>query len=154
MTTTSRYLCLNLGTEEFAIPLLSVREVLGMPEVTSIPQTPNYFVGIMNLRGKVISVIDLRVKLGIKPVSSEETAVIILDLDESRFGIVVDQVNSVQEISQEELDSKPSLENSKANEFISGVFKRDKNLILVLDITKTLSVGDKAIVNKQVSKAS
>lgn len=153
MSETSRYLCLNLGAEEFAIPLLTVKEVLGMPEVTPIPQTPTYFLGIMNLRGQVISVVDLRTKLGIKPSNSEETAVIILDLDDSSFGIVVDKVNSVQEISKEQLSEKPSLENSKANEFINGVFKKENGLILVLDISRTLSVGDKATMSKTAKAA-
>jgi purine-binding chemotaxis protein CheW len=148
MNETSRYLCFHLGKEEFAIPLLTVREVLGMPEVTAVPQTPPHFLGIMNLRGKVISVMDLRTKLGIKPTASDETAVIILDLGTCSFGIVIDRVNSVQEITQNEAVEKPSLENSKANEYISGVFKKQDHLILILDISKALSIEDRQMVSR------
>ena len=76
-----RFLCFSLGAEEYAIPLLVVREVIAMPEYTPVPYTPPYFLGIMNLRGQVISVMDLRQKLGLKPRSDAETTVIICDLN-------------------------------------------------------------------------
>jgi purine-binding chemotaxis protein CheW len=65
MNPNSRYLSFNVGKEQYAIPLLTVREVIGMPEITPVPFTPNYFLGIMNLRGQIISVVDLRLKLGL-----------------------------------------------------------------------------------------
>jgi purine-binding chemotaxis protein CheW len=88
--TGNRYLSFSLGTEEYAIPLLAVKEVIAMPEFTSVPYTPSHFLGIMNLRGQVISVMDLRKKLGIKPGSTAETAVIICDLSPLCIGVVVD----------------------------------------------------------------
>ncbi len=78
----NRFLCFSLGNEHYAIPLLTVKEVIAPPETTPVPQTPAYFKGIMNLRGQVISVIDLRTKLGIKPLQSAENAVIICDSGE------------------------------------------------------------------------
>ena len=72
-----RFLCFSLGVEEYAIPLLEVREVIAMPEYTPVPYTPPYFLGIMNLRGQVISVMDLRQKLGVTARGDAETTVII-----------------------------------------------------------------------------
>lgn len=155
MTTENlRYLCFDLGQEEFCIPLLSVREVLGMPEFTPIPQTPPHFLGIMNLRGQVISVIDLRIKMGIKAMPSEETAVVILDFGSFSLGMVVDRVNSVTEIPAVAAADKPVLDSSKAKDYIVGVYKKNDHLILILDISKALSVEEKNIANKSSSKAA
>lgn len=154
MNQNSKYLCFNLGVEEFAIPLLAVREVLGVPEVTPIPQSPTHFLGVMNLRGQVISVMDLRLKLSIKSTPSDETAVIILDLGSYSLGVVVDRVNSVIEIGSDVATEKPSLETSKANEYVTGIYRKNDHLILLLDISKALSVDEKKIANKAAQKAA
>lgn len=148
MSQNERYICFQLATEEFAIPLLSVREVIGLPEITPVPQTPPHFLGIMNLRGQIVSVMDLRVKLGLKPSTTVETAVIILDFKNFAIGMVVDCVSSVQEMNATEAASKPSLESSKANEFVTGVFKKEDHLVLILDIGKALSLEDRAAIEK------
>src|SRR5688500_4394511 len=103
MNSSNRYICFSLGDENFAIPLLAVREVIGVPEVTPIPQTPAYFLGIMNLRGLVISVMDLRTKLGIKPKGGTEETVMILDLGNFNLGVLVDQVTQVVEVDEKTL---------------------------------------------------
>lgn len=154
MTDSSRYLCLNLGTEEFALPLLDIKEVIGMPEVTPVPQSPAHFAGIVNLRGQIISVMDLRTKLGIKATKSEETSVIILDLKEFSMGIIVDRVNSVQVLKDKELAEKPMVDSSKAHDYILGVFRREEKLILLLDIKKALSLEDKKLISHQTKKAA
>ena len=140
MIDNSRYLCFTLGKEEFAIPLLSIKEVIGMPEVTPIPQAPNFLLGIMNLRGQVISIMDLRVKLGIKPTTTEETSVIILDFGSSQLGAVVDKVNSVQLLTKDDVAEKPAVDGSKAHDYILGVMRKENSLVLLLDIAKALSV--------------
>lgn len=144
----SRFLCFSLGKEEYSIPLLSVKEVIGMPEVTSIPQAPNYFLGIMNLRGQIISVMDLRTKLAFKSVNTEETSVIILDLGDYNLGVVVDQVNSVQMLNKDEITDKPILDNSKNHDYIVGVFRKNEKLILMLNIAKALSVEDRRVLSQ------
>lgn len=152
MIDTARYLCFNLGKEEYSIPLLSIKEVIGMPDITSIPQSPPHFLGIMNLRGQVISVMDLRQKLSIKPTQSEETSVIILDFGEFNLGVVVDKVNSVLMLNKEDIHEKPVIEQNKAHDYVLGVFRKENQLILLLDIAKALSVDDRKIVNKSVTK--
>lgn len=154
MSETNRFLCFNLGTEEFAIPLLAVKEVIGVPEITAVPQTPSHFLGIMNLRGSVISVMDLRQKLGVKPGANVETTVVILDLGDYNLGVVVDCVNSVLPLSPDQIGEKPVVESSKSTDYISGVFRKEERLVLLLDIAKALSVEDRsALANKNLKSA-
>lgn len=150
----TRYLSFSLGVEEYAVPLLSVKEVIAVPEVTSIPFTPTYFLGIMNLRGQVISILDLRLKLGMKSQNTTETSVIICDLSSVVLGIVVDSINSVLTPKPEDVSEKPSIQNTKSSDYISHVYRRDKNMILFLDLQKTLSVEDHAALNKASTSQS
>lgn len=152
MTTSNRYLCFSLGKEEFALPLLTVKEVIGIPDITAIPQAPSHFLGIMNLRGLIISVMDLRLKMGIKPLNSDETAVVILDLGEHCLGMVVDQVNSVVELSEADISEKPMMDQIKMNDSITGVFRKNEQLVLLLNISKALSIEDKSTLGR--AKAS
>lgn len=144
----NRFLNFTLGEEEFAIPLLSVKEVIAVPETTPIPHTPPHFLGIMNLRGQVISIIDLRKKFSMSAKNTEETSVIILDLKTQFLGVVVDSVNSVLAIKNSEVLEKPMIESSKSTEYITGVFRKNDHLVLLLDIFKTLSQEDKTAMQK------
>jgi purine-binding chemotaxis protein CheW len=140
--TFNRFLSFSLGSEEYAIPLLSVREVMGMPDFTPVPQSPPFFLGIMNLRGQVISVIDLRIKLGMKPQVLKEMAVIICDLKQIVLGVVVDSVNSVISPQKEDIKSKPDLKSARNSDYITGVYKSDKNLVMFLNLIKALNLDE------------
>lgn len=137
-----RYLHFSLGKEDYAIPLLAVREVIAVPEITKIPNTPPHFLGIMNLRGRIISVIDLRLKLGIKPTENKDACVIICDFGSLVIGVVIDSVNSVLTLQAGDISPKPQIESSKKTDYILGVTKRDEKLILLCDIAKTLDLQD------------
>ncbi len=152
MTTLDRYLAFSLGKEEYAIPLLSVREVIAIPEITPVPQSPSHFLGIMNLRGQVISVIDLRTKFGIKPNSSEETSVVILDMGDHSLGVVVDSVNSVLSPTMDQISDPPEMDN-KNSEAITKVYRKENNLVLILDVYKTLSKEDKSALARSARAA-
>lgn len=154
MSTTERFLCFNLNSEEYGIPLLSVREVIGLPEFTPVPYTPNYFSGLMNLRGQVLSCIDLRTKLGMKPIKSEEEAVVICDINGTQLGITVDMVNSVLVADKQEISPKPEIESGKSSEYITGVFRKEKRLVLLLDITKLFGKDDVQLANKSKTIAA
>ena len=155
MGTDQRFLAFSLGKEQYAVPLLQVKEVIGMIETTPMPYTPNYFRGIMNLRGQVISVIDLRLKFKMTKTSSEQETIIILDLAPLSLGIVVDSVDSVLALSSEDISPSPDVETNIKTDYLMGVARKDKRLILLLDIAKTLSVEDlKAMKQQQASKAA
>lgn len=149
MNANSRYLSFTLGKEQYAIPLLTVREVIGVPEITPVPFTPNYFLGIMNLRGQVISVVDLRLKMNMGAgKNTSETAIIICDLGVTSLGVVVDSINAVIAPQENEISPKPDIQSSKSTDYITGVFQRDKQLILLIDMVGILSPQDRqAMVN-------
>lgn len=147
-----RFLSFSLGTEEYAIELLAVREVIAMPEYTALPYTPAYFLGIMNLRGQIISVMDLRQKLGIKPGVNSETAVIICDLNGVSIGVVVDSVNSVLNPEAKDISEKPEIQSSRSTEYITSVYRKDNKLVLFLDISRCLNIEDHNAV-KRASQA-
>jgi len=148
-----RYLSFSLGAEEYAVRLLKVKEVIARPEITPVPQTPPYFLGIMNLRGQVISVLDLRLKLGIKAQQNSETAVIIFDLETVTIGVVVDSVNSVLAPSPEHISEKSDLQISSSHEYVEGVYRNDKRLVLFLNIAQALGFADLER-SKQISQKS
>jgi purine-binding chemotaxis protein CheW len=151
-----RYISFNLGEEQFATPLLSVREVIGVPDTTPIPQAAAHFIGIMNLRGQVVSIMDLRKKLGIKPLANEaERAVMICDLGGLSLGIIVDSVNQVLTLDSDSISPKPSLGTSMEHEYIWGVYRKESTLILFLDIAKSLSLEESIMLkNGQTSRAA
>lgn len=151
-----RFLCFSLGAEEYAMPLLKVREVIAMPDITPVPHTPTYFLGIMNLRGQVISILDLRKKLGIKPGEGAETSVIISDLGNVSLGLIVDSVNFVLAPQPGEVAGPPEISGqSGASDYLTGVWRKDKRLILFLDIAKALNVDDqKALKATPLPKAA
>lgn len=153
-STLGRFLSFSLGSEEYAVPLLAVREVIALPEFTPVPYTPSYFLGIMNLRGQVISILDLRQKLGIKPGVDTETAVIICDLHGSSIGVVVDSVNTVLNPDTADVSDKPEIQSQRSTDYITGVYRKDKKLILFLDLSKSLSLEDHAAVRKSVEHRS
>jgi len=147
----NRFLCFSLGEAEYAVPLLTVKEVLALPEITPVPQTLPHFLGIMNLRGQVISVMDLRIKLSIKPTESPETAVIILDLKPNLVGVVVDAINSVIHPTQEQISDKPEIQSQKNTDYIQAVYSENERMILLLDIQKTLNLGDQLSIANAIN---
>lgn len=149
-----RYMSFSLGKEEYAIPLLSVKEVLGLPEITPVPQTPSYFLGIMNLRGQVISVMDLRLKLGIKPKDGSETVVVICQIGNLVVGITVDSVNSVLTPGEGEISASPEVEATKNARFVTHVYRKETHLVLLLDVGKALSLEDFKVLEQQNVKAA
>lgn len=143
-TGNQRYLVFRLGDEKFGVPLLSVREVIGVPEVTPVPNMPSYFKGIMNLRGQVISVMDMRAKLGLKPNASGESVVVIFDLNPLSIGVIVDSVEYVLNADPASLSDKTDVLGSKKNEYITQIYRAEEGLILFVDISKALSLEDYA----------
>ncbi len=140
--TLNKYICFNLGVEKYAIPLLTVKEVIRVPEITAVPQTAPYFLGIMNLRGQVISIMDLRKKLNLKESNSVETTVMILNFGKNQLGVMVDCVNYVVSLSDNDISEKPVVSSAHNTDYISGVYRKDNELILILDIVKALSVEE------------
>lgn len=137
------------------MPLLFVKEVLAMPKVTPMPASAAYFVGITNLRGQVISIIDLRTKLGIKPSDGNETAVILCDFGSVCLGVVVDSIDAVITPKEGEISGAPDmLGHSRKVDYISGVYRQGDRLVMLLDVSKSLNVEDLKTINNSLGAKS
>ncbi|HTL13425.1 MAG TPA: chemotaxis protein CheW [Bdellovibrionota bacterium] len=147
MNDEQRIITFRVGGECYAMPLLSVREVIALPTLTGVPFAPPQFLGITNLRGQVISIFDLRIMVGLKrPADTQETAVIIINFDQLRIGVVVDSVDQVIVFSKDELSPAPELRDQRGKEYLTGVIRKEGKLLLLVDIAKALGVEDLAIV--------
>ncbi|MES2744384.1 MAG: chemotaxis protein CheW [Bdellovibrionota bacterium] len=145
----NRYIEFNLGRERFAISLLTVKEVIALPEMTDVPFTPDYYLGVMNLRGTVVSVIDLRKRMQIDTTNtSSENAVIIVSLESNLVGMVVDSINRVLTVAESDIAPPPEMEASRKLDFLLGCFKKEKDLILFIDLAKLMDKKDHEAIHK------
>jgi purine-binding chemotaxis protein CheW len=136
----NKYLTFALGDEIYALEILMVREIIGLMEITKVPRMPEFVRGVINLRGKVIPVLDLRRKFGMESVEeTKETCIIVVDLNDMLMGIVVDRVSEVLDIPQEEIEDTPSFGVTVSTEFILGIGKVKGKVIMILDIRAVLT---------------
>ena len=144
-----KYLTFILSNEEYGLEILKVREIIGIMDVTEIPQTPPFIKGVINLRGKVIPVIDLRLKFKMEEADhTKETCIIVVDVDTVLMGIIVDTVSEVLDIKAEQIEPSPQFGSSVSTDFILGMGKVGDKVKILLDIQKVLSEKDMQIVHK------
>lgn len=142
-----KYLTFSLGGEQYGIEILKVKEIIGMMDITKVPRTPNFVRGVINLRGKVIPVIDLRTKFGMENIAdTEQTCIIVIDIivDDNpiQMGIVVDSVSEVLDISRNDIEETPSFGTSVQTDFIKGIAKTKGGVKILLNIEEILSRGE------------
>jgi purine-binding chemotaxis protein CheW len=142
-----KYLTFALGQEEYGLEILKVREIFGYMEITAVPQTPAHVKGVINLRGQVIPVIDLRMKFGMEEVElTEETCIIVVEIStcDSQFetGIIVDHVSEVLDVDGADIDDAPQFGSSVDTDFILGMGKIGESVKILLDIDKVLGGED------------
>jgi len=135
-----KYLTFVLAEEEYGLEILKVREIIGLMDITAVPRTPQYVKGVINLRGKVIPVIDLRLKFSMAEAErTEETCIIVADVGGLEMGIIVDRVSEVLDIAGDEIDETPSFGTNVDTEFILGMGKAEGKVTILLDISKVLT---------------
>lgn len=144
-----KYITFRLAGEDYGLYILSVKEIIGMMQVTKVPRTPNFVRGVINLRGKVHPVIDLRKRFGLeRKEDNDRTPIIIVEVhqgDDVQFiGIVVDAVSEVINVGQGDIEDTPAFGVDLDTDFILGLAKKDKKVITLLDI-------DKILTSKQLS---
>ena len=137
-----RFLCFTLGSQEYGIPLSAVKQVIGVPEFTPIPEAPSYFVGITNLRGKVVATLDLAKKFSIANRPTNDRATIILNSGTQNIGVVVDSVNHVLTPDHKDLSPRPDCDPNVRTEYIISVYRREGVMILLIDIANALGIAD------------
>jgi purine-binding chemotaxis protein CheW len=138
-----KYLTFQLGNEEFGIRVLKVREIMGIQEITAVPQTPAHIKGVINLRGKVIPVIDLRLKFGFEPQDyTERTCIIVVDVAMSganvMMGIVVDSVSEVLNVAGSEIDQAPEFGDRITTDYMLGLAKVKGTVKILLSLDRVL----------------
>ncbi len=142
-----KYLTFALGEEEYGLEILKVREIIGLMKITRVPRMPEFVRGVINLRGKVIPVMDLRLKFGMESVDdTDHTCIIVVDLDGMLMGTVVDRVSEVVNISESQIEEAPSFGVKVNTEFILGIGKSGSRVIILLDIAKVLSADEIAVI--------
>lgn len=139
----NRYMEFRLGEQIYAIPLLAVKEVIQRPDITSVPNMPNHFEGMMNLRGQILGVFSIRKRLGAKPrESSEENkeVVVIIEDRDVAVGMIVDEVTRVIHVTPEMVRPAPLKQNDPARAYINMVIQIEGELVLTLDVFQLLEM--------------
>ena len=148
MVQEGKFLTFSLANEEYGIGILKVREIIGMMPIRTVPQTPGFVKGVINLRGKVIPVVDLRLKFGMEETDyTERTSIIVVDVQSGsgafvHIGIVVDFVSEVINIKGDEIEPAPTFGSQLNTEYILGMAKVGKSVKILLDIDRILAVED------------
>jgi purine-binding chemotaxis protein CheW len=138
-----KYLTFALGYEEYGLEILKVREIIGCVNITAVPRMPPHIKGVINLRGQVISVIDLRARFGMSPAEqTDQTCIIVVEIKKEgrklSFGIIVDSVSEVLSIGNENIEPSPEFGSSVEMDFILGIGKVGSSVKILLDIDKVL----------------
>jgi len=142
-----KYLTFVLAGEEYGLEILKVREIIGIMPITAVPRTPEFVKGVINLRGKVIPVIDLRLKFGLPAAEqTDETCIIVVDVGQMEMGVIVDRVSEVLDIAGEDIEDAPSFGAAVQTDFILGMGKSEDKVTILLDISKVLTAGESAAV--------
>ena len=146
-----KYLTFSLAGEEYGIGILKIKEIIGMMPVTTVPQTPEFVKGVINLRGKVIPVMDLKLKFGMEDVKyTERTCIIVVELKNRAadilIGVVVDSVSEVLNIKADDIEDTPTFGTSLDTAYILGMAKMEGGVKILLDIDRVLSKDDVTVL--------
>jgi purine-binding chemotaxis protein CheW len=149
ITETTQYLTFKLGEEVFALDVGKIKEILEYTTVTKVPQTPEFMRGVINLRGSVVPVIDLRLKFGMTATEqSINTCIIVaeveMDGETILLGALADSVQEVNDMEPEQIEAAPHIGTRLNTDFIKGMGKKDNTFVMILDIDKVFSSGDLA----------
>jgi purine-binding chemotaxis protein CheW len=144
---TKSFLSFRLAEEHFTIPVMKIMEILEVPKITKVPQSPNFLVGVINLRGAVLPVIDTRIKFGMSPIEyTINTCVLVLNIevnDENLIvGALVDSVSEVFELHDSKIKPTPTIASRYRADYIQGMIQENDHFMMVLNIDKVFSSND------------
>jgi purine-binding chemotaxis protein CheW len=144
---TKSFLSFRLGEEHFTIPVMKIMEILEVPKITKVPQCPNFLVGVINLRGAVLPVIDTRIKFGMSQINyTINTCILVLSIDVNEetlvVGALVDSVSEVFELNESKIKPTPAIATKYRADYIQGMIQEDDHFMMVLNIDKVFSSGD------------
>ena len=137
----------NLGNEEFAVDILKVQEINRMVEITRVPRSPHFVEGVINLRGKVIPIVDLRKRFNLEDKEHDkQTRIVVVDVDNRTIGLIVDAVSEVLRLPGDTIEPPPPLVAGVDSEYIKGVGKLEDRLLILLDLNKIFSKKEKDLL--------
>jgi purine-binding chemotaxis protein CheW len=149
----SEFLTFRLGDEEYGIEILKVQEIRGYEAVTAIANAPEFIKGVVNLRGTIVPIVDMRIKLGLKKVEYNQfTVVIILNVAERVVGIVVDSVSDVTILGADQIRPAPDLGTTLNTAYITGLGTIDQRMIILVDIEKFMTGEDLALIERATER--
>lgn len=141
----------KIGDEEFGVNILIVQEINKMLAITKVPNTPDFIEGVINLRGRIIPVIDLRVKLGLMKLEyGKNTRIVVVELKENTIGFIVDEVNEVLRIPKSITETPPELVGGLESKFITAIGKLEDRLLILLDLEKIFSQSDFSLIESTI----
>jgi purine-binding chemotaxis protein CheW len=152
LSQTEQYLTFQMNDKSYGLEILNIKEIIEYSEVTEVPMTPDFILGVINLRGRVVPVIDLGLLFSGKPVIlTRRTSIIILEVKNSdlqlEIGIAVDVVNEVIDINADDIEPSPSLGDKINTAFISGMAKVDEEFLILLNVENVMSVDEFTIIS-------
>lgn len=146
---------LRIGRETFGIPIALVREIVRVPEITSVPNAPSYVEGVINLRGKIISVIDLRKRFGDPDLElTKKTRVVVVEIENRTVGLVVNSASEVLKLSPSDIEPPSSVFPDGEMDYVTGVGKLKDRLIILLELNKILKSGELRHLDQLVAPAT
>lgn len=154
-----QYVTFSLGEESFGVEVTRTREILGLTPVTKVPQTPEYLLGVINLRGQVVPVVDMRLKLGLPAnLETEDTCIIVVEVqvdgESIIVGALVDAVREVLEIRSDQIEPPPRLGTRLNTEFIKGMVKVDETFLILLDIDRVFTADELVLLQDNTDQSS
>lgn len=144
-----QYLTFQLLSEQYGVAIETVREINQFGEITPVPRTPDYVKGVMNLRGKIIPVVNLRIKFGMDPQdTTRDTCIIVIDTEIGQVGMIVDSVKEVVSLQDSQIEPSPVLGNENAMSFVRGMGKVDNRVVILIDIVSAFSADQMGVIAK------
>lgn len=138
-TQRDKYLSFRIGSEDFAMEIAHVTEIVGIQKITEVPEVPSYVRGVINLRGRVIPVIDVRLRFKMKERDYDDrTCVVVVNIDETVAGLIVDTVNEVLTIPESKISMPTAINRGPDNNYIRGMGKTEDSVKILLDLKKML----------------
>lgn len=148
-----QFVVFHVGKELYGVGIDAVQEIVRVPDITEVPDAPGFLEGIINLRGRIVPVIDLRKRLRLEGAEmSKSTRVLVTDNSGGLVGLLVDSVSEVRKVQPEAVEDPPEMVSAVGVEYITGVVKADEKLIILLNLKKVLSIEDMRKVGSSVER--
>lgn len=140
-----QYLTFMLKAQPYGVPIGTVREINRLTDITPVPQTPSFVAGVMNLRGRVIPVVDLKMKFGLEASApTRQTCIIVIEAESGQIGMIVDAVNGVVDLSSEQIEPAPVVGDKTELGFLTGMGKVEEGVLVLVDVVQALSRDEMA----------